>query len=316
MFARVFFVCCLMFAVFPAAFAQGSGPLVELSLIVTDQDNKSIRELRKEDVHVFEDEIRQTITSVDVDQRPVDLGIAIDSSGSFRRKLNFALEVTRSIIATARYDDQVFLQRFVDTDNIKRVQDFTSDKKVLLEALRSMQLVEGGESAIIDAVYNAVKHVAEHNKNVPGRRKAVLIITDGEDRNSYYIRENLITLLREHRVQVFVLGFTGELDDKTSLTRASPREKAETLLMTIAKESGGRAFFPREANELIDITPKLAGDIQRQFRVTYQSSNPDPPKKTFRIIEVKVTPPPGEKRNPIAIPGYYVQPKPSEKKSP
>lgn len=316
MIARVFVICCLMFSVVSAAFAQGSRPLVELSLIVTDQNNNSIHQLRKEDVTVYEDEIKQTILSLEVDERPVDLGIAIDSSGSFRKMLNFALEVTRSIIATARPDDQIFLQRFINTDKIQIVQDFTNDKKVLLEALRTMQFVEGGQSAIIDALYEAVKHVAEHNKNVPGRRKAVLIITDGEDRNSYYIRENLINLLREHRVQIFVLGFTGQLEDRTSDTRVSSREKAETLLKTIAKESGGRAFFSREANELIDVTPKLAGAIRRQFRVTYQSSNPDPPKKTFRIIEVKVIAPPGEKRNPIAIPGYFVQPKPSEMKSP
>lgn len=312
MIARVFFICCLVCAVFPVASAQN----VDLSLIVTDHDNKSIRELRKEDVTVYEDEIKQTILSVNVDERPVDLVIAIDSSGSFRKKLIFALEIARSIIATARPDDQIFLQRFIDTEKIQRVQDFTSDKKVLLEALRTMEIVEGGRSAIIDALYSAVNHVAEHNKNVPGRRKAVLLITDGEDRGSYYKAEKLINLLREHRVQVFVVGFTGELDDRTSDTRVSAREKAETFLKTIAKESGGRAFIPREGNELIDITPKLADDLKRQFRVTYQSSNPDPPKKTFRIIEVKVTAPPGEKRNPIAISGYYVQPKPSEKKSP
>jgi Ca-activated chloride channel homolog len=314
MIARVICICCLMIAVLPSAFAQASGPLVELSLIVTDRENKSIRELRKEErVLVFEDKIEQTILSVDVDERPVDLGIAIDASGSFRKMLAPALEIVQSIIATRRPHDQVFLERFIDTDKIQRVQDFTSDKNVLVQALRKMELVEGGQSAIIDAIYTAVNYVAEHNKDVPGRRKAVLIITDGEDRNSYYNVEKLINLLHEKRVQVFVLGFTAELE-QTAGIRPGAREKAENLLKSIAKESGGRVFFTRGANELIDTTVQIAGDLTRQFRITYQSSNPEPLKKTFRTIEVKVDS--EEKRKAIAPTGYYVQPKPSEKKSP
>lgn len=314
MVARGFGIVCLMIAVLSAAFAQASGPRVELSLIVTDKENKSVSTLRKEDVRVFEDNVEQTILSLETDERPVDLGIAIDSSGSFRKLLPAALEVAKMTIVSRGPNDQVFLERFVNTEKIQRIQDFTSDKNALLKALDTLY-VEHGQSAVIDAVYTAVNYVAEHNKDVPGRRKAVLIITDGEDRNSYYKAEKLIDLLHERRVQVFVLGLTGELDNRSAAVRINPRVKAEKLLKTIAEESGGRVFFPRDAKELSDATRQFVSDLARQFRVTYQSSNDDP-KTIFRKVEVKVTSPDGEKRTEIAPRGYSVQAKPTEKKSP
>ena len=311
MIARGICIACLILA---AAFAQASGPRVELSLIVTDKDNKSISTLRKEDVRVFEDGVEQTVLSVETDERPIDLGLAIDASGSFRKFLPAAIAVAKTIIDNVGPDDQVFIERFVDTEKIQRAQDFTRDKNALVKVLDTFY-VEGGQSAIIDALYTAVNYVAEHKKDVSGRRKAVLIITDGEDRNSYYKAEKLINLLRETRVQVFILGFTVELDDRISPNRVSKRQKAEQLLKSIAEESGGRVFFPRDDKELAHAKGQFVSDLARQFRVTYQSSHDDP-KITFRQVEVKVTSPDGEKRTEVTPRGYRVQAKPAEKKSP
>lgn len=313
MIARIFGVVCLTLAALSAAFAQASGPRVDLSLIVKDKENKSLSTLRKEDVRIFEDGVEQTILSVEKDERPVDLGIAIDSSGSFRKFLGAGVTAAKSIIHTRQSDDQVFIERFIDTPKIQRVQDFTSQKDVLLQTIDKFY-VEGGRSAIIDAVYTAVNYVAEHNKAVPGRRKAVLLITDGEDRSSAYKPDKLIELLRRQPVQVFVLGFTLDLDEGSSST-VSPRAKAEKLLKSIAEESGGRVFFPRDNDQLMNATLQFIADLSQQFRVTYQSSNVDP-NKTFRKVEVKVTSPDGEKRTAIVPRGYLVQTKPTEEKSP
>lgn len=310
---KLIFAGCLLIAMLSAVFAQASGPRVELSMIVTDKKNNSFSSLRKEDVHVFEDNVEQTILSIETDERPVDIGIAIDSSGSFRKWLPAAVVAAKSIIDTRRPDDQVFIERFISTDKIQRVQDFTSNKAVLQQAIDKLY-VEGGQSAVVDAAYTAVNYVAEHNKAVEGRRKAVLIITDGEDRNSVYKAEKLIDLLHRQQVQVFVLGFTHELE-RSSPTKVSSREKAEKLLKSIAEESGGRVFFPRDDDELINATLQLGSDLAKQFRVIYQSSNNDP-NKTFRKVEVKVTPPDGEKRTGIVRRGYNLEVKPAENKSP
>lgn len=311
-------VVCLIMALLSAVFAQASGPRVELSMIVTDKDKKSLSSLRKEDVHLFEDSVEQTILNIETDERPVDLGIAIDNSGSFRKILGSAIQATKLIITNRRPDDQIFIERFISTDKIEKVSDFTTDPNALIKVVDTLY-VEGGQSAVVDALYTAVNYVAEHNKAVPGRRKAVVLITDGEDRRSYYKPEKLFELLRQQRVQVFVLGIVAEIDTRSLHTNPNARAKAEKLLKSIAEESGGRVFFWRDGKELLEATTQVISDLRGQFRVTYQSSNPEPstdPKKNFRQVEVKFISSDGEKRTGIVPRGYYVQAKPTEKKSP
>ena len=304
----------MLIAVLAAVFAQATGPRVELSLIVTDKENKSQSNLRKEDLHVFEDNVEQTILSIETDERPIDLGIAIDTTGSFRRILGAAIQAAQLIIINRRPEDEIFIERFISSDKIEKMQDFTTDKNMLLQALDTLY-VEQGQTAVIDALYTAANYVAEHNKAVTGRRKAVVIITDGEDRNSYYNSEKLFELLREKKVQVFVLGILVDLDERPGYMRGNPRDKAEKLLKNIAEESGGRVFFSRDGKELLEATKQIILDLRGQYRITYQSSNADP-KKNFRKVEVKFSSTDGEKRAGIVPRGYYAQPKPTEKKSP
>lgn len=301
-----------MIAVLSAVFAQASGPRVELSLIVTDKQNKSLSTLRKEDIHVFEDNVEQTILSIETDQRPIDLGIAIDTTGSFRRILGAAIQSAKLIVINRRPDDQIFIERFISSDKIEKVQDFTSDGDALLKSLDTLY-IEQGQTAVVDALYIAANYVAEHNQAAPERRKAVVIMTDGEDRNSYYESEKLIKLLREKKVQVFVLGIVVDLDDQFRVFAGPSRAKAEKLLKSIAEENGGRVFFSRDGKELLEATKEVMLDLRGQYRITYQSSNPDP-KKNFRKVEVKFISADGEKRTGIVPRGYYLQVKPAEKK--
>src|SRR5678809_688972 len=109
--------------------------------------------------------------------------------------------------------DETFLVRFISSDKIETVQDFTASKELLMDGLDSFY-VEGGQTAIIDAVYLSAEHVSEYKKGDEGdrRRRALIVITDGEDRNSFYKQEQLFARLREEDVQIFVIGFVNELD--------------------------------------------------------------------------------------------------------
>jgi Ca-activated chloride channel family protein len=281
-----------------------SGPRVELSLIVTDKGNKSLGTIRKDEIRVVEDNVEQSILSVDADERPVDCALLIDASGSFRKLLVPALEAAKLIVLNRRPADEMFIARFISSDKIERLQDFTTDGNALIDSLKSFK-IEGGQSAVIDALYMAADHVAKHKSSEP-RRKVLVIITDGEDRNSFYKTESLVKLLREQRVQVFALGLTSELSREagTNLVRLSPREKAEKLLQTVTEESGGRVLFPQTNAELMNSISQIIGDLRAQFRITYQSSN-DTSKKGFRKVEVKLNSN-GQKRIAIVPRGYYV----------
>jgi Ca-activated chloride channel family protein len=85
------------------------------------------------------------------------------------------------------------------------LQDFTADKSLLLDGVDNLY-IEGGQTAVIDGVYLAAQDVAEYKKGDPNdrRRRALIVITDGEDRNSYFKEEQLFSQLREEDVQIFL----------------------------------------------------------------------------------------------------------------
>ncbi|HET9714039.1 MAG TPA: VWA domain-containing protein [Pyrinomonadaceae bacterium] len=296
---RTFGLACA-FCVLQVAAQTPAGPKVELSLIVTDKANKPVNTINKADIRVIEDKVEQTVLGVEADERPVDCALVIDTSGSFRSLIASSLEMTRLLIVNRRPDDEIFIERFVSSDLIQTLHDFTRDGNALIESLKNIR-IEAGQSAVIDALHVAAQHLAKHNKSIE-RRKALVIITDGEDRNSFYKQEQLIKLLREEGIQVFILGLVVDLDREGGLIRASPREKAEKLLQTVAEETGGRVFYPKDKAELVEATVQIINHLRGQFRITYQSTNSTG--DGFRKVEVKVISPSGEKRNAIVPRGY------------
>jgi Ca-activated chloride channel family protein len=277
-----------------------AGKTVELRMIVTDSAKKSVDKIQKEDVHVIEDKAEQTVLSVERDDRPIDLVLAIDSSGSVRSLFPTVLESARVIVSNRRPEDEILVERFIGSEKIESMQDFTRDGKLLLTAIDKF-FIEKGQSAVIDALYVAASSFAKFSKTKKDRRRVVVIISDGEDRNSFYKQEQLVKFLHQTDVQVFALGLVTELDKDAGLIRLSPRDKAEKLLQTVTSETVGRVFFPKNKTELIDSLQQLITDLRGQFRITYESSKE---KKGFRKVEVKLVSPNGEKRNAIVPRGY------------
>lgn len=303
------FLILIVLAIPQAFYAQDppvekpAGPIVELSVIVTDKDRESLRTITKDQVRIVEDKVEQTVLSVERDDRPIDYGLLIDSSNSLRRLLGAALEAAKTIVINRRGSDEIFIGSFVSSDNIITLHDFSTDSNSLLESLKQVR-IEGGQSAVIDALYLGAEHVARHNKTVANRRKALVIISDGEDRNSYHKFKDLITLLREKGIQVFAIGLVIDLHEESGFIQKSPRAKAEKLLNTITEETGGRVFYPKSVPDLIKATAEIILDLRSQFRVTYQP--PATGKKGFRKVDVKLISPNGERRDATAPRGYYV----------
>src|SRR6185503_18659729 len=186
---------------------------------------------------------------------------------------------------------ETFLVRFISSDKIETIQDFTDNKELLNDGLDSFY-IEGGQTAIIDAVYLSAEHVSEYRKGEEGerRRRALIVITDGEDRNRFYNQEQLFAKLREEDVQIFVSGFVNELDKEAGFIRKSPRDKAVNLINKLASETGGRAFFPESLSELPQIANEIIRDLRTQYVVAYNPTNKSPD-GTFRAIRVTVDQP-------------------------
>ena len=262
--------------------------LVTLNVRVIDRNNRPIGDVRQSEFHVLEDGVPQPIEYFTREEVPISYGLAVDTSGSMRSQLQSVIDAGKTIINTNRKGDEAFLVRFISSDKIETVQDFTSNQEYLIDGLDSFY-VEGGQTAVIDAVYLTADHVAEYKKGDDNdrRRRALIVITDGEDRSSFYSPEKLFARLREADVQIYVIGFVNELDKEGGLIRKSPRDKAVNLLNKIASETGGRAFFPQSLSELPQIANEIVRDLRTQYVVAYNPSN-KARDGSFRSIKVAV----------------------------
>ena len=265
--------------------------LVQLQVRVIDRNNRPIGNLPQGEFHVFEDGVPQPIEYFTREDVPISYGLAVDTSGSLRSQLPTVIEAGKSIINSNKTGDETFLVRFVGRENSEIAQNFTANKEALMDALDNMY-VEGGQSAVVDAVYLSAEYVAEYRKGDESdrRRRALIVITDGEDRNSFYNQEQLFARLREDDVQIFVIGFVNELDKEAGFIRKSPRDKAVNLINKLASETGGRAFFPESLSELPQIANEIIRDLRTQYVIAYNPTNKTND-GTYRAIKVTVDQP-------------------------
>jgi Ca-activated chloride channel family protein len=262
--------------------------LVQLHVRVIDRNNKPINNVTQGEFHVFEDGVPQNIEWFTREEVPISYGLAVDTSASLRSQIQSVIDAGKTIVNSNKPGDETFLVRFISSDKIQTEQDFTDKKDLLVDALDNLY-VEGGQTAVIDAVYLASEHVSEYKKNDESdrRRRALILITDGEDRNSFYKPEQLFARLREEDVQIFVIGFVNELDKEAGFIRKSPREKAVSLINKLASETGGRAFFPESISELPQIANEIVRDMRTQYVIAYNPTNKTQD-GSYRAIKVSV----------------------------
>ncbi len=268
--------------------------LVTLHVRVIDRNNHPINNVPKEDFRILENGVSQPIFSFTREEVPVMYGLAVDTSGSLRPAFEQVINAGKAIINSNKKGDETFLERFISSDKIETVQDFTANKDALMDGLDTLY-IEGGQTAVIDGVYLAAEHVAEYKKGGDDdrRRRALIVVTDGEDRASYYPESQLFQRLREEDVQIFVIGFVNELEAEKGLIRKSPRDKAVSLLNRLASETGGRAFFPNSLSELPEIANEIVRDLRTQYVVSYDPTN-KAHDNTYRSIKVSIADAPGQ----------------------
>ena len=281
--------------------------LVNLNVRVIDRSNRTVNDVAQNEFRVYEDGVLQKIEFASKEEVPISYGLAMDNSGSMRSQLSKVVEAGKIIINTNKTGDETFLMRFVSSDKIEVKQDFSSDKKLLIEVLEDF-FPEGGQTAVIDAVYLAAEHIAAYKKGndvEDRRRRALIVVTDGEDRVSYYSQQQLFESLREQDVQIFVIGFVNELDDekKGFFIRKSVKSKAVNLINQLAEQTGGRAFFPTSLSELPSMAEEITRDMRTQYVVGYYPTN-DRRDGSYRAIRVAIGDSTSrDKRIAIARPG-------------
>ncbi len=283
--------------------------LVTLNVRVIDRNNRPIDNVTETDFRVFEDGVEQPVAFFTRDEVPVSYGLAVDNSGSLRSQLQSVIDAGKTIINSNKPGDETFLVRFISSDKIETMQDFTSNMDLLLEGLDNMY-VEGGQTAVIDAVFLSAERVAEYKKGDDNdrRRRALIVVTDGEDRVSFYKQEQLFARLREADVQIYVVGFVNELEKDGGFIRKSSRDKAVNLLNKLASETGGRAFFPESISELPRIANEIVRDLRTQYVVAYNPTN-KARDGSYRAIRVAVADSTGRDKRIALTRGGRIAPK-------
>jgi Ca-activated chloride channel family protein len=201
----------------------------------------------------------KTIAETRTAEESLIYGLVIDNSGSLKPDLKQIVRSVRLIIDSNNQDDECFVVRFVATHEIETMQDFTRDKAALSRAAQQMY-VSGGQSAVIDALYVSAEHLSKNRKSESSSsRRALILITDGDDRGSYYKVEQLLQLLREKKIPIFVLG----LPHRVKKDRSEQAYKKAILLMNaVAQETGGRVFIAEKASDLEGSTRELLKSLR------------------------------------------------------
>lgn len=263
---------------FPPIQDKAPDKMVILNVRVTDALSKAVVDVPQSSFQITEDGVTQKIAFFSKEEPPLSYGLVIDNSGSLRSQLLKVLQAGGRIVNSNKDEDEAFLVRFISSDKIETVQEFTSDKRLLIAGLSDLY-VEAGQTAVVDAVYLSAAYLAKQRSAAATlRRRALVLVTDGEDRASYYKIEQLFSLLGTTDIQIYTIGFTGELKGKA-------KERAANLLARLALDTGGRAFFPTSTGELEHIADEIINDIRTQYVIGYV---PSAASNTFHKVQVSI----------------------------
>jgi len=180
--------------------------LVNVTATVTDRNGRFVPGLRQEDFIVYEENQVQEITHFSNERVPVSLGIVLDTSGSMvgEKLTNALMAIDRFLTKLLSPDDEIFLYKFSNFPEL--VQDWTTDRQRLSRAIRRINA--GGGTAMLDAIAESVP-LAQTGQN---RKRAIVLISDGNDTDSQSSLNEVKQLIRESEVMVYAIGIDGQAE--------------------------------------------------------------------------------------------------------
>ena len=253
--------------------------LVTVTVTVTDMYGRFVTGLGKNAFSVFEEKAAQDILFFSDEDAPVSLGVVFDVSGSMSGdKIMKAREALSRFIDTSHKNDEYFLIGF--NHRAQLLLNRTRDSDALLDKLTFVQTK--GQTALYDATYLGVERVTRGSH----KKRAILLISDGQDNSSRYTYTEVKRMLKESDVIIYAVGIiggggSGELD-----------MSGRAILEELAGVSGGKAFFPSTSAEMNDTFERIALELRTQYSISYRPSNFTNDGK-WRKIKVKVQPPRG-----------------------
>jgi VWFA-related protein len=236
---------------------------VRVIFTVTDKRGRYIKDLKRDDFRVIDDKkpadrINSFHAETDL---PLQVGLLIDASNSIRDRFKFeqeaAIEFLNSIVRP-RYD-QALIVGFDSTPDV--TQDFTDNTELLSKGVRALKA--GGGTAMYDALYYACRDkLMKHEQTGPVRR-AIILLSDGDDNSSHVTREESIEMAQRAEVIVYTIS--------TNITRS--KGTGDKILERIAEATGGRAFFPFQIRDVSDAFASIQDELRSQYSMSYRPAD-------------------------------------------
>lgn len=267
--------------------------LITFNVTVTDIYGRFVSGLGKNAFSIFDGKLPQEISHFSDEDAPVSVGILFDVSGSMSGdKVRRARDALSHFVQTSHDRDEYFLIGF--NSRAQLLMDRTRDAQAVLDKLTFVQTKNN--TALYDACYLGVERVQRgaHPK------RALLLISDGQDNNSRYTFNELRRVLKESDVVLYAIGILGGSDAGSALGM-----EGQGIMDELAGVSGGKAFYPNSAAEMDDIFEQIALELRHQYSIGYRPANFVSDGKWHKI-KVTISPPRGLPRLfPRYKEGYY-----------
>jgi Ca-activated chloride channel family protein len=248
---------------------------VNVLFIATDKHGKFVRDLNQNDFSILDDhKPPQAILNFRREtDLPLHLGLLVDVSGSVGSRFEFEKEAATSFLQhtlRAHYD-RAFVMGFNTHSQV--AQDFTDNVSLLSSGIHRLQ--DGGGTALYDAIYRACKE--KFLKDRPERpvRKAIIVVSDGEDNQSEVSRAQAIEMAQRAEVIIYAIS----TDDSGLVLRG------DKVLEQLADATGGRAFFPFKMKDITHSFAAIEDELRSQYVVSYKPADFDADGR-FRTIEI------------------------------
>ncbi|HMO81016.1 MAG TPA: VWA domain-containing protein [Pyrinomonadaceae bacterium] len=273
--------------------------LVTLTLTVTDLYGRYVSGLSRNAFTVIDNNREQEISFFSDSDAPVSIGILFDVSGSMSGdKIDRARTALRRFINSSHPNDEYFLIAF--NSRAQLLLDRTRDGDAVLQTLTLVQ--PRHNTALYDAVYLGLERVTRGSH----QKKAMLVISDGQDNASRYNFSEVRRLMRESDVVTYAVGIL-DVGDRGSMLGM----QGQAFLDELTTVTGGRAFYPTTAIEMDEIFERIAVELRNQYSIGYTPTDFQPDGK-WRRVRVRVKPPRGMSRLTVrSREGYYATPQTS-----
>ena len=245
-------------------------------MTVTDKKGRFVTDLTQQDFEVVESKKKQTILEfVAENNLPLRLGIVVDTSNSIRDRFKFQQEAASDFVKSVirPKTDRAIVVGFDNSAQL--LADLTDDVGKLETAIRGMR--PGGGTALYDAIYFACRDKLMQDQPMYKFRRALVILTDGDDNASRYTRDQALEMAQKADVVLYTIS--------TNITRI-PTD-GDKVLRYLSQETGGTAFFPFKATDLAQSFENIANELRSQYAILYR---PEPLKLDglYHPVEIKI----------------------------